>query len=209
MTKGHVDWLIKPIGYQPITKRCPSCEIKKLFIPAGTFRVNAQKKTLDVWSIYKCEKCHYTWNIDIYARINTQKLEPELHQRFLHNDLEEVRRYAYDFALLKRNNAELGPTPAYEIHGPSPYSLGHIEQLTISIDFEQAIPVRLINILTRKLCLSRNQVVRLLEEGVLRDLSPSDLNRKIKQSKTLRMDLARLYLLTPPFMTPMAEVEVS
>jgi len=209
MINGHINWLIKPLGYQPITKRCPSCEVKKLFLPAGTFRVNAQKKTLDVWNIYKCEKCDYTWNIDIHARINTNKLDPELHQRFLHNDLDEVRRYAYNYSLLKRNHAELGPTPRYEIQGPSPYALTDAEQVTITLDFEQPIPVRLINILTRKLCLSRGQVARLIDEGVLLDLSPSDLNRKFKQSMTLRMNLARLYQLDPPFVESPANVEVS
>ncbi|MGE7994027.1 DUF1062 domain-containing protein [Pseudomonas sp. NPDC089554] len=209
MTNGHVNWLIMPLGYQPITKRCPSCETKKLFLPSGTFRVNAQKKTLDVWNIYKCEKCDYTWNIDIHERINTNKLDPDVHQRYLHNDLDEVRRHAYDYSLLKRNNAELGPTPPYDILGPSPYALSGVEQLSITIDFEQVIPVRLINILTRKLCLSRSQVARLLDEGVLVGLTPADLNRKIKHSLTLHLNLARLYQLDLPFVNTPADVEVS
>ena len=119
MKNGNFIWLVKPIGHQPITKRCPSCEIKKLFYPSGCFRVNAQKKTLDVWSIYKCEKCDYTWNIDIFSRINTNKLDPELHEHFLHNSADQVRRCAYDYSILKKNNAELGPTPSFNIEGPS------------------------------------------------------------------------------------------
>lgn len=186
----------------------PFVRSQKTVSPRRYFQGQRSKKTLDVWNIYKCEKCDYTWNIDIHARINTNKLDPELHQRFLHNDPDEVRRYAYNYSLLKRNHAELGPPPPYEIHGPSPYALTDTEQVTITLDFEQAIPVRLINILTRKLCLSRGQVARLIEEGVLLDLSLSDLNRKFKQSMTLRMSLVRLYQLDPPFVESTPNVDV-
>ncbi|MCC8376206.1 MULTISPECIES: DUF1062 domain-containing protein [Photorhabdus] len=48
MTNRNVIWLVRPVGYQAILKRCPGCEVKKAFYPAGTFRVNAQKKVLDV-----------------------------------------------------------------------------------------------------------------------------------------------------------------
>ncbi|MBJ9975366.1 DUF1062 domain-containing protein [Pseudomonas sp. S75] len=201
MTNGHVTWLISPIGYQSITKRCPCCEIKKLFFPAGTFRVNAQKKILDVWNIYKCEKCDYTWNIDVLSRIKTGKIDPELHQRFIHNNLDEVRRYAYDYPLLKRNQAELGPSPEYEIKGPSPYTYRDSSLLDITIEFEYRIAVRLINILTRKLCLNRRQVMHLIEEHALLDVTANDLNRKLKMPRTFRLDLARLYALDLPLTT--------
>ncbi|WP_342651085.1 DUF1062 domain-containing protein [Pseudomonas sp. REB1044] len=204
MTNGHVTWLVSPLGYQSITKRCPSCEVKKLFFPAGTFRVNAQKKTLDVWNIYKCEKCDYTWNIDIFSRVKTGKLDPELHQRFIHNDLEEVRRYAYDYPLLKRNQAELGPLPDYEIKGPSPYAFNDSRILHITIEFEQAIAVRFISLLTRKLCLNRRQVVQLIEQRALLDVTVLEINRKLKGRRSLRLDLQRLHALDIPLTTSSA-----
>lgn len=204
MENGHFNWLVKPLGYQSITKRCPSCEVKKLFYPSGCFRVNAQKKTLDVWNIYKCEKCDYTWNIDIFSRISPKKLDPELHEHFLHNNLDQVRRCAYDYSTLKKNSAELGPTPDFHIEGPDPYALSNRAAVRIQVLIEQLIPVRLISLLTRKLSLSRSEVLRLIEYQVILDITPVELNKKLKRPFSFRLDLERFYQLDPPVSAPVA-----
>lgn len=204
MENGNFIWLVKPLGYQSITKRCPSCEVKKLFYPSGCFRVNAQKKTLDVWSIYKCEKCDYTWNIDIFSRINTNKLDPEMHDHFLHNNLYQVRRCAYDYSILKKNSAELGPTPDFQIEGTDPYALSNTALVSIQVLFEHSIPVRLINLLTRKLSLSRSEVLRLIEHKVILDITPIELNKKLKRPLSFRLNLQRFYQLDPPVSAPVA-----
>ena len=198
MKIGQLNWLVKPIGYQSITKRCPNCEIRKLFYPSGCFRVNAQKKTLDVWNIYKCERCDYTWNIDIFSRINTNKLDSELHEHFLHNNLDQVRRCAYDYSTLKKNNAKLGPTPKFHLEGPAPYVLSDGTAVRIEVRFEHPIPVRLINLLTRKLLLSRSEVLRLIEDKVIMDITSVELSKKIKRPFSFRLDLERFFVLHPP-----------
>ncbi|AZE87724.1 MULTISPECIES: DUF1062 domain-containing protein [Pseudomonas fluorescens group] len=205
MKKGIIHWLVKPIGCQSITKRCPTCEIKKLFYPSGCFRVNAQKKTLDVWNIYKCEKCNYTWNIDIFPRINTNKLNPELLEHFTQNNIEQVRRYSYDYPILKKNNAELGPIPEFIIDGSDPYALSDTDIVEIQILFEYSIPVRLINILTRKLSLSRGEVTKLVDHRVILDIAPQDLNKKLKKTLTFRFDLQHFYQIDPPLCTSIRE----
>lgn len=198
MKIGHLNWLVKPVGYQSITKRCPNCEIRKLFYPSGCFRVNAQKKTLDVWNIYKCEKCDYTWNIDIFSRINTNKLNSELHEHFLHNNLDQVRRCAYDYSTLKKNNAKLGPTPEFYLEGPDPHALNNGATVRIEVLFEHPIPVRLINLLTRKLSRSRSEVLKLLEHKVLLDITLDELNKKIRRPFSFSLDFKRLIDLHPP-----------
>ncbi|WP_124357137.1 DUF1062 domain-containing protein [Pseudomonas orientalis] len=205
MKNGIIHWLIKPVGCQSITKRCPTCEIKKLFYPSGCFRVNAQKKTLDVWNIYKCEKCNYTWNIDIFPRINTNKLSSELLEDFTQNNVAQVRRYSYDYPTLKKNNAELGPTPDFIIDGATPYALSDTAIVEIQILFEYSIPVRLINILTRKLSLSRSEVTAFVDQHVILDIAAQDLNKKLKQTLTFRFDLQRFYQLDPPLSTSIRE----
>lgn len=165
------------------------------------------EKTLDVWSIYKCEKCDYTWNIDIFSRINTNKLDPELHEHFLHNSADQVRRCAYDYSILKKNNAELGPTPSFNIEGPTPYALSNIAIAHIKVLFEHPIPVRLINLLTRKLSISRREVLRLIEHQVILGINPTELNKKLKRPLFFRLDLERLYQLDPPIPTPTVQPE--
>lgn len=160
---------------------------------------------MDVWNIYKCEKCNYTWNIDIFPRINTNKLNPELLEHFTQNNVDQVRRYSYDYATLKKNNAELGPTPDFIIDGITPYTLNDTHVAEIQILFEYSIPVRLVNILTRKLLLSRSELKRLVEQCVILDISTADLNKKLKQTLAFRFDLQRFYQLDPPLSTAVAE----
>ncbi|WP_323840726.1 hypothetical protein [Photorhabdus africana] len=45
MTNRNVIWLVRPVGYQAILKRCPGCEVKKEFYPAqGVTETELNKK---------------------------------------------------------------------------------------------------------------------------------------------------------------------
>ncbi|AWK43526.1 MULTISPECIES: DUF1062 domain-containing protein [Photorhabdus] len=192
MTNRNVIWLVRPVGYQAILKRCPGCEVKKEFYPAGTFRVNAQKKVLDVWSIYKCEKCDYTWNIDIFSRIHVNKLESNLYERFLHNDQDEIRRYAFDYRVLAKNRAELGTAPDFIIEGKKLQDIAQIPAAEITIQLEYPIPIRLISILTKKLALSRSRVEKLVGQGAIQGVTETELNKKLKRDITLSVNVNNL-----------------
>jgi len=69
--------------------------------------VNAQKKTLDVWLIYRCSVCGATWNLTVLSRVAPRSLPPELLRGFQDNDPDLAARYASDRALLKKNGAEV------------------------------------------------------------------------------------------------------
>ena len=71
--------------------------------------MNAQKKSLDVWLIYKCPVCGATWNLTVLSRVAPRLIPPELLQGFYDNDPDLAARYASDRALVKRNGAEPGP----------------------------------------------------------------------------------------------------
>jgi len=88
-----------------VIRRCKKCSVKTEFDMSGLFRINANKKSLDVWLIYRCSVCDSTWNFSIYTRISPQAIEPELLDRFHENDLDLAVHYATDTALLKRNGA--------------------------------------------------------------------------------------------------------
>ncbi len=77
-------------GYQRIAKRYPSCNVKREFSPSDAFRINSQKKMLNIWSIYKCTHCDYTWNISLFSRLHVSKIDRELHHRLMSNDAATV-----------------------------------------------------------------------------------------------------------------------
>ncbi|XBS67984.1 DUF1062 domain-containing protein [Acerihabitans sp. KWT182] len=189
-THGCVQWLVKPIGFQALIRRCPKCALKRHFFPGGTFRVNAQKKTLDIWSIYKCEICDYTWNIDIVSRVNISRIDHALYERFLSNDHEEICRRAFDYNALLRTNNVLGPPPDFDVEGDEITTLPGTPQLEVNIQLQYPIQVRLVTILAKKLNLSRSRIVTLAAAGVISGVSGRELNRKARPVQMIALDVA-------------------
>ncbi len=58
--------------------------------------MNANGRRLDIWLICRCERCGHTWNVPVYERITPERLDPELYQRFMENDLPLAEQYARD-----------------------------------------------------------------------------------------------------------------
>jgi len=75
-------------------RHCSKCKKTSRFVCSGKFRVNANGKHLDVWLIYRCERCNTTWNQEIFARVKPSRIDKELYQAFLNNDYELAMRYA-------------------------------------------------------------------------------------------------------------------
>lgn len=78
-----------------------------VFVCAGKFRVNANGRRLDVWLIYRCQRCGRTWNVPLFERISPEKLPAGQYEGFLDNDQELVRQYAGDRGFFKGKGYEL------------------------------------------------------------------------------------------------------
>lgn len=173
-------WLVRLISPPPALKYCKKCAGRAEFISSGLFRVNAQKRSLDVWLIYKCRQCDTTWNAEVFSRVNPQSIPRELLEGFHGNDSALADRYAADPGFLKRNGAEAGP-PEYEILG-EPFSLEEETELEILSDWDS--PLKLSGLLRSKLSLSGSRYVSLVENGSItapegRDLMKGKLKRGI------------------------------
>ncbi|MBM6804880.1 DUF1062 domain-containing protein, partial [Mediterraneibacter glycyrrhizinilyticus] len=101
-------WEIEYFSLPPVIKCCKKCREKKAFICSGQFRVNAQRKSLDIWLIYKCSSCDTTWNATLYSRISPQSLNPELLEAFHRNDEMLIEQFAMNADLLHKNGFEMG-----------------------------------------------------------------------------------------------------
>ena len=86
--------------------RCGGCGKKQVFLNTGKFRVNANGNRVDVWLIYRCEKCKHSWNLTIYERRKPAKIASDEYELFLENDSELAYQYGNDIEFLKRNHAE-------------------------------------------------------------------------------------------------------
>ncbi|EBD3739020.1 DUF1062 domain-containing protein [Salmonella enterica] len=179
-----VTWTVTPVGYQRIAKRCPSCNIKRDFTPSGAFRVNSQKKVLDVWSIYKCTHCDYTWNISLFSRLHVSKIDRQLYHRLMTNDASTVQHFACDIATLKRNNAELSGRPDFTVQERWQLSITAHQRVRVSVRISRTFQVSLLSILKQQLMLSAGEIQRRVEAGQISGVTMKMLkSRKLKSSE--------------------------
>lgn len=135
--------------------------------PPGLFRVNAQKKRLDVWLIYRCATCGSVWNSAVISRGRPGSIDREELERFTGNDPVMALWCALDVGLLRRNGARRGKV-AFVVEGDRPAGG---EDCRVEIDGGDLAGLRLAEVLRAKLGVSRSGLERLVEAG---DVSAAD-----------------------------------
>ena len=163
-----------------IMRGCAGCGVKQTFTCKDKFRVNANKKRLDVWLIYGCKKCGHTYNLPIYERVNPNTIPKMEYKSFLDNDEKAVLRYGTDKSVFERNRAEIDWSlvdyelvPADKDENTISEKLNiekaYIENLPSRIKIYNPcdIPVRKDKVAAGILQLSRTKVNQLLKDGQL------------------------------------------
>lgn len=155
-------WEIVVQNSPVVLKNCPKCGYHSAYQCSSNFRVNANQKHIDVWLIYLCQKCSSTWNMEILSRRDRKTIDKELYAKFLQNDPELARHYAFDPGIHTQNKAVMDyGSLMYEIQGNN-ISLPELkEAVEIEIICKHTIDLRLDKLLGRKLQLSREQIKRL------------------------------------------------
>jgi hypothetical protein len=97
----QVQWLVKPLKTPRPWLSCARCGTKRAFVCSEKFRVNAQKRRMDAWLIYRCGHCDQTWNLPVVERCPVQAIAPALLHSLMGNERALVQRYAFDLALLR------------------------------------------------------------------------------------------------------------
>lgn len=178
----NVIWNIKYDSTPAVIHYCKKCSKKTEYISSGQFRVNANRKYLDIWLIYKCNHCDTTWNATIYSRINPQSISRELLEGFHNNDEALSREYAMNTELLGRNGVEV-QSPSYTIQGDD---FAVTEPIELHIRSEYHFPIKVSAILREKLNLSQSELLKLIEHGKI-DHVPKQGLRKLKLNKSITL----------------------
>ena len=100
-------WELVPENLPIVKRSCPKCNEKTNYISSEKFRINANKNNIDIWLIYKCEKCKSTWNMTIYERIKPCNISKHEYDKFLSNDRGLAREYAFNSSVYSKNKAEV------------------------------------------------------------------------------------------------------
>lgn len=168
-----ITWEVQYLSPPLVVRYCKKCGKKTEYICSGLFRVNAQRKYLDIWLIYKCTICDTTWNATVYSRINPQSLRPGRLEQFHMNDSNLVEQYAMDSELLHRNGAEVG-LPNYEITGDE-ICINNPTELHIISKYSCQLKVS--KILREKLYLSQKALEQMLACGQIKSISGVDFKK--------------------------------
>ena len=94
-------WTVLPSTTPKIIRRCPRCD-RDRFYSSDKFRINANKKIIDVWLIYKCVNCDFTHNLPIITRKPVSKIDGKLFTRLQENDAALCWQYAFDAGIFQK-----------------------------------------------------------------------------------------------------------
>jgi len=150
-------WSIRPLELPRAWRYCASCASARAFVCSERFRVNAQKKSLDVWLNYRCACCEDVWKFPLFERRPVGEIASAL-DAFARHDPATVWKYAFDIARLRPYvirvdsdvRVQITRTPLADLCG------------SIYIDFEVPFTcdIRLDRLLARELRISRSMLQR-------------------------------------------------
>jgi len=187
-------WLVTPAAPPRLIRHCPGCRETKAFVCAESFRVNAQKKIVDVWLNYRCERCDEIWKCPVLARVAVSSVGADRLDAFFRDDPDMVRRHAFDEKRLNRLRVEA--STAVEVRRSPRPSGAPFASLSIRFDVPLPCAIRLDRLLAGELCVSRAELHRLCANGGLLVSPPRN-----KPLSARVHDGQRLCLLSLPAVT--------
>ncbi|MCY6960094.1 DUF1062 domain-containing protein [Clostridium brassicae] len=162
-------WELVPENLPIVKRNCPKCNEKTHYINSEKFRVNANKNNIDIWLIYQCEKCKSTWNMTIYDRIKPGNINKYEYEKFLSNDKELAREYAFNLSIYNKNKAEVILEDInYKLiqKNLETYYISENE-LVIEIVCKYPIELRVDKLLSDKLGISRSKIKNMHKKGLI------------------------------------------
>jgi hypothetical protein len=183
-------WELVPENLPIVKRSCPKCNEKTNYINSEKFRINANKNSIDIWLIYKCEKCKSTWNMTIFERIKPCNLSKHEYDKFLSNDTELAREYAFNSSIYSRNKAEV--ILEHVNYGLIQRKLEayHIKEneLVIELVCKYPIELRVDKLLSDILGISRTKIKGMHKKGVVFiEDDKSSLNMKIRDGMEIHV----------------------
>src|SRR5690349_14826847 len=95
-------WRLQPLALPVVWRHCACCRTSQAFLCNERFRVNAQKKVLDVWLLYRCSECAGVWKFPVLSRCRVTELDPAVRAAFERDDPDMVQRHACDLTRLRQ-----------------------------------------------------------------------------------------------------------
>lgn len=165
-----ITWEVKVKNTPLLIKKCSHCDSDRFYC-SDKFRMNAQKKNINVWLIYRCVKCDNTCNLTLLSRSKPDLIDKTLFHSFSMNDKNTAWKYAFSTEMERKNNLRLdyGSVEYEVIPNTSLEDLLNLsnEVIKIHIKYEFEFDFKLSSLIRRCFSLSANQVKRMFEDGII------------------------------------------
>jgi len=147
------------------------------FYCSEKFRMNGNNTRLDVWLIYKCEKCDTTLKLTIKRGIKPHDIPREMFDAFTHNDAAYAWRYAFDRGFLKSNACEADyKNIPYRVEGCDLTDATY--PLTVQVVSDFHFGLKLSSLLAGVLGISINALRKMLDAGYIKTIPPYDITKR-------------------------------
>jgi hypothetical protein len=184
-------WRIWPLELPRPWRYCASCATARAFECSERFRVNANKKSLDVWLNYRCALCEDVWKFPLFERRTVCELGGAQLDAFARHDQALVWRYAFDVARLKLYAIKVDSDVRVQVERTS-LACDYMAPGQLCIHFDVPFPcdIRLDRLLAGELGISRSS----LERRVVPELRDA-LRKRVRDGQIYRLS-------RPPQYTP-------
>ena len=153
-------WSIRPLELPRPWRYCASCGTARAFVCSERFRVNANKKSLDVWLNYRCASCEDVWKFPLFERRTVSELGGVQLEAFARHEQAVVWKYAFDVARLKPHVIKVDTDVRVQIERSSLVCDAMPGHLCIHFDVPFACDIRLDRLLAGELGISRSALER-------------------------------------------------
>jgi hypothetical protein len=181
-------WSLRPLERPRLARYCPGCGVIRELQCSGKFRVNAQKKALDVWLKYRCEHCDSAWKAPIFERRPLSQMDPALLEAFERDEPTLVDRYAFEASRWRAHVVSV-VAPSIEVdRAPVECACDEAARLCIHVEARFDCDMRLDRLLSTQLGLGRAELYRLHEAGQVQ-VTPSQrdaLRRPVRNAQRVR-----------------------
>lgn len=182
----------------PLLKKiCPKCRSDRFYC-SDKFRINFNKKNIDIWLIYRCIKCESTYNLTISSRIKPGSISQKLLREFQENNTALAWKYAFSREIRRKNKVESDfQSVEYEVR----YDYRSVERLQgrknefteFKVQYPLDFNLRLSSVIRTCLELSAHKLDQLI---ALKAISIGgrylEKKHKISDGDTVRIDIAKL-----------------
>lgn len=168
-----VTWQLRRTRLPRALRRCAGCAAPSAFEPTGRFRVNANRRTIDVWLLLRCVACGRILKATVLERVAVRSIRPAALDGYLHNDPRLLAATLTDPSFRRRNRLALDFDGTWELLAePLPPAVHGL--VTVRVELVEPLAVRPVQLIAAGLGLSRHRVERLLADGAIQASVPLD-----------------------------------